>query len=645
MTGQRLPAQKHCDMDEKIFREVTEGLPLIVWVHGPSGEQELVNQTFCEFFGVTREEMQGGRWQMLMHPDDGEAYLSRFRECVRDRSPFTAEVRVKRADGEWRWIESWGKPRFASNGDFRGFIGTSADITDRKEAEVALRESEERLELALVAGRNGTWDWDMAQDKATVSDSYLDLYGYPHDHEVTYDSWLAAVHPEDQDRVRRYAEKFFQSGREWRLDYRIVHPELGTRWMEAVGRVHRDAGGRPVRFVGVQSDATERKKAEIALREADRRKDEFLAVLGHELRNPLASLSTGVELLEQARITPGLIESVQPMMRRQVDHLSRLVDDLLDLSRITRGHVELQRAPLDLREAIHTAVEQCGPLIDARHHKIDVELGGSPLRIDGDFQRLTQVFGNFFSNAAKYSDPRGQITVRASREGDVALVHIADKGFGIPKEQLKKVFQMFHQVPEHRSLVGGGGLGIGLALTLQLVELHGGSIDVRSEGLGHGSEFVVRLPLVSANDYEVRACSSEEPANQSYRRVLVVDDNVDAADMLCMRLQLEGHDVQSVYDGPSALEMMDSFAPEVVLLDLGLPRMDGFEVLHRIRAMKNGKDMLVVALTGWGQDEDRQRTMEAGFDEHLTKPVDPARLCALLAAESSQNKPSAAVKR
>jgi CheY-like chemotaxis protein len=322
-------------------------------------------------------------------------------------------------------------------------------------------------------------------------------------------------------------------------------------------------------------------------------------------------------------------------MRRQIDHLTRLVNDLLDVSRISRGHAELQRAGLDLRESIEDAVEQSRPLIAARGHTLTVELGETPLRTDGDFQRLTQVFGNLLSNAAKYSQPGGEITVRAVQEDDVALVFVKDKGFGIPTARVKEVFEMFSQVPEHRSMVGGGGLGIGLALCRQLVGLHGGSIEARSEGLGLGSEFIVRLPLDAAAGAEGETPADARAKDVPRRRVLVVDDNADAAATLRMMLEVQGHDACAAYTGPAALEALEQFDAEVVLLDLGMPQMDGFEVARRIRATPRGGEILLVALTGWGQPEDRRRTAEAGFDEHLTKPVDAARLAAMLASDGS----------
>ncbi|HEU4619805.1 MAG TPA: ATP-binding protein [Gammaproteobacteria bacterium] len=401
-------------------------------------------------------------------------------------------------------------------------------------------------------------------------------------------------------------------------------PVVG-RWVDV--SLYPEAGGGLSCYF---RDLTDRKTAEDALREADRRKDEFLAVLGHELRNPLAPLRAGLELMRSAADRPELAKHVQVMMERQLGHLVHLVDDLLDLSRITRGDIDLVRAPLDLRAVIDAAVELAAPIVAERGHRLILEHREAALPVYGDFQRLTQVVANLLSNAAKYMEPGGTIEVRAEAcEADVS-VSVKDNGFGIPPDRLEDIFTMFSQVPEHRARIGGGGLGIGLALARQLVALHGGTLTAASEGLGHGSEFVLRLPrsrtvgAASRSAAPPRAAAAARGAPS--RRVLVVDDNVDAAESLKMVLELKGHDVHTVYDGAAALAAVERLRPECVLLDIGLPQLDGYEVARRIRAMPNGGRIRLFALTGWGQDEDKHRAREAGFDEHLTKPVDSSLL-------------------
>jgi signal transduction histidine kinase/ActR/RegA family two-component response regulator len=372
----------------------------------------------------------------------------------------------------------------------------------------------------------------------------------------------------------------------------------------------------------------ERARAEEALRAADARKDEFLAVLGHELRNPLGPLSTGLELLHTSDQRE-LVSTVSAMMQRQLSHLVRLVDDLLDLSRISRGTISLQRASLDLNGVVDEAVEFSKPQIAERGHELLVHHSEAPLRVDGDFQRLTQVLVNLVTNAAKYMEPGGRIWLSiAARDGE-GIVRVRDAGYGIPPERLESVFDMFSQIPEHRAKIGGGGLGIGLALCRKIAALHGGALDASSEGFGRGSEFVLRLPLGTSAKEPEPAPRPAPPASPA-RRVLVVDDNVDAARALCMLLEVRGHDARLAYSAESALETAQRHMPDVVLLDIGLPGMDGYEVARRIRALPNGDDVLLVAVTGWGQEEDRLRSRQAGFDEHLTKPVDSEQLLMLI---------------
>jgi PAS domain S-box-containing protein len=377
-------------------------------------------------------------------------------------------------------------------------------------------------------------------------------------------------------------------------------------------------------------DVTQRKQAEEALREADRRKDEFLAVLGHELRNPLAPLRSGVELLGLARDRPELLEGIRVMMQRQLGHLVHLVDDLLDVSRITRGDIQLQQVVVDLQTIVAAAVELTRPLIDERGHRLSVDAPAEPIHVRGDIERLTQVVGNLLSNAAKYTHPGGTIEVRAASSEGRALVRVRDTGYGIPRDQLEQVFEMFTQVPEHRTHLGGGGLGIGLALSRRLAELHGGTLQANSEGLGKGSEFSLHLPLAEApaaqQTHVARPASAPSP-----RRVLLVDDNADAADSLRLVLDLQGHATEVAYDSASALLAVERFGPECVLLDIGLPVIDGYETARRIRALPGGGGIRLIALTGWGQLEDKERALAAGFDAHLTKPVDSAALTALLA--------------
>jgi PAS domain S-box-containing protein len=374
--------------------------------------------------------------------------------------------------------------------------------------------------------------------------------------------------------------------------------------------------------------AMERVRAEEALKQADRHKDEFLATLAHELRNPLAPISNAVHLLRRPdgrRVTDRMIEIVE----RQVRQIVKLVDDLMEISRITSGKIELDRQTVDLAEAVRDAIENSRPLLERARHHLALELPPRPLRLEADGVRLTQILTNLLNNAAKYTDPGGHIVLTAAREGGMAAIRVRDDGRGIAADQLAKVFEMFAQVRDP-ALRSGEGLGIGLALVRKLVEMHGGTVEAHSAGLGQGSEFVVRLPLVPDDKDALQSDAADGRGALHALRILVVDDNRDAADTLALLLESHGAKVEAVYDGETALAALVHFQADAVLLDLGMPGMDGLEVARRIRLDARLAGLRLLALTGWGQEADRTRTREAGFDQHLTKPVDFAALEAWL---------------
>jgi PAS domain S-box-containing protein len=376
--------------------------------------------------------------------------------------------------------------------------------------------------------------------------------------------------------------------------------------------------------------AFERLRLLNALRESDRRKDEFLATLAHELRNPLAPIRNAVQVLNikgsqvpEARWSREIIE-------RQVAHLTRLIDDLLEISRITRNELDLRKRRVTLDEVIAGAVEATRPLIAASGHDLTVSLPPAPVYLDGDLVRLSQAFLNLLNNAAKYTEPNGRIWLRAEREGDTAVVRVQDTGVGVSPDKLPLLFEMFYQVDRSHER-SKGGLGIGLALVRRLIEAHGGTVEARSAGVGRGSEFIVRLPVLTDQPAEPSADTAvERPVSAESARILVVDDNRDSADSLTAFLRLTGNDVYSAYDGVEAIEAAERHRPDVVLLDIGMPGMNGEEACRRIRSEPWGADMMLIALTGWGQEEDRRRTAAAGFDAHLVKPIDPADVMALL---------------
>ena len=377
-------------------------------------------------------------------------------------------------------------------------------------------------------------------------------------------------------------------------------------------------------------DITEQKHAEDSLREADRHKDEFLATLAHELRNPLAPIRNGLHLMQSPQVDPNTAGSILGMMDRQLTQLVRLVDDLLDVSRISQGKLELCNEVVDLAEVINSAVEASQPLIDQMGHELSIRLPEESIQLDGDLTRLSQVFLNLLSNAAKYSEPGGRIQVTAKRQDGDVVVTVKDTGIGMPPEMLSRIFDMFAQVAgaSNRSQ---GGLGIGLTLVRKLVGMHGGSVTAVSDGLGHGSEFVVRLPAISSEQKRPSVPADREQEPIPPRRILVVDDNRDSATSLSMLLKVAGNHTFTAFNGHEALKAVSECCPDVVLLDIGLPDLDGYEVARQMRDQPWEKEPVLVALTGWGQDADREKSKHAGFDAHMVKPVNYQALLKLLA--------------
>jgi PAS domain S-box-containing protein len=401
---------------------------------------------------------------------------------------------------------------------------------------------------------------------------------------------------------------------------------IATHWI-----LYRDTQGRPIGVAEVHNDISDLRRAEESVRAADRRKDEFLAMLAHELRNPLAPIRTGLELMRMAGDDPDTLEKTRSIMERQTQQLARLVDDLLDVSRIARGKLEFRRRTVKLSDVAQSAVEASRPFIDEAGHELILEVPEQTLYVDADPNRLAQVVSNLLNNAAKYTPKGGQIRLAIERQGSDALLTITDTGIGIPADMQVRIFEIFAQI-EHRIEQEHAGLGIGLALAKALVEMHGGRIEVSSEGENRGSTFRVRLPiLVERPPVEVQPVAPGPPGPTLDRRVLVVDDNQAAADMLSMMVRKLGNEVRIARDGREATRVASDFRPQVVLMDLGMPVMNGFEAAHYIREQPWGKDILLIALTGWGQEEDKQRAKEAGFDYHLVKPAEPADLRRLLA--------------
>ena len=391
---------------------------------------------------------------------------------------------------------------------------------------------------------------------------------------------------------------------------------------------------KPDGWVGVVIDIDTQKRSEEALRVTDRRKDTFLAVLAHELRNPLAPLRNSLEILKRSDLSSQLNQTARLTMERQLSHMVRLVDDLLDLSRINSDKLELQRQPVALSEVVSQAVETVRPLIANAGHEFVIELPPEPMLLNADTVRLSQAFANLLNNACKYTDPGGRISLTAAREDGQVIVAVRDNGVGIPADLSPKIFEMFTQADQSIERQHGG-LGIGLALVKRLVEMHEGEVSANTNPTGQGSEFRVRLPLIKTASEETRVKTESIATPQATMRILVVDDNHDSAETLSLLLQMLGNDVSVAHDGEEALRMALELRPDVILLDIGLPKLNGYDVARRIRQEPWGATPLLVAITGWGQTEDMELSHEAGFDRHVVKPVDPDALLALIQKRAS----------
>jgi PAS domain S-box-containing protein len=521
--------------------------------------------------------------------------------------------------------------RFKPPGPVRVVVAHE-DVTKRKLAEAALRESEEKYRFLVNTVPALVWSCRPDGTTDFHNDRWFDYTGLSPNAQ-TEEDLRRVCHPDDLPGAMEEWARSVRTGEPYRAEYRLRRAGDGEyRWWLAEAMPMRDRDGRIVRWFGTCTDIHDRRAAEDALKEADRRKDEFLATLAHELRNPLAPVRNAVQVLRLKGPDDPQLRWVRDVIDRQVEHLTRLIDDLLDVSRITRNKLELRMRRVGLAEVITGAVESSRPAVEQCGHELTIALPPQPIYLNADLVRLAQVFQNLLTNAAKYTERGGRIWLTAEREGSDVVVRVRDTGVGIPPEKLPRLFEMFFQVD--RTLERSqGGLGIGLSLVRRLVELHGGTVEARSEGVGRGSEFTVRLPILVE---QPSPRPPREPAGDGgtmvpARRILIVDDNRDSADSLAMLLELTGHEVHTAYDGAEGVETAERVRPEVVLLDIGMPKLNGYDACRRIRDQACGKDTLLIAMTGWGQDEDRRRTEEAGFDAHLVKPVDPEALMKLLA--------------
>jgi len=485
----------------------------------------------------------------------------------------------------------------------------------RARTEVALRQSEERFRCVANATPSILWSASADGELTWLSDRWLEYTGLPV--RVDRDSRNAAIHPADRH-LAADAWARAHAGADFDVELRLRRRDGAYRWFLVRAKAMRGDDGAATVWYAATTDIHDHKQAEVALRDVDRRKDEFLATLAHELRNPLAPLRNAVSI----RKLTGSDDPLQEMMERQLGLLVRLIDDLLDVARISRGKLTLKPEPTTLQDILHAAIETASPVLEAGAHPLQVALPELDLPMLADGERLSQVFSNLLSNAAKYSDTGRPIEIVANRDGRMVSVCVHDRGIGLTDQQTRDIFELFAQVDTSIERARGG-LGIGLTLVKQLVEMHGGVIAVESPGLEQGSTFRVTLPLRDAPVLPSPApVAPSRNTPVGARRILVLDDNRDAADTLAMMLELLGHDVRRLYDPQEAVAEVDRFNPDLVFLDIGMPNLSGYELARRLRAQPGGADRVLVAVTGWGQPDDRRRTAEAGFDHHLVKPPD-----------------------
>ncbi len=633
MTDRKV-AELQLKESEARFRQIADTMPQIVWVTRPDGYHEYYNQRWYDFIGCTPEECEGDGWNAPLHPDDRQRAMARWNHSLQTGEPYEIEYRFRSKSGEYRWFLGRALPVRDLNGSIVRWFGTCTDIEEFK------RIDGERQKFVSLAENSSDFIgiFDLKGIPSYINRAGLAQVGLS---SLEYAKQIPArefFFPEDQPKIlTEFLPRVLERG-QGNIEIRFRHFKSGNAiWMLYSAFPLTDGDGHHTGLATVSRNISERRQLEDNLRqlaadlsETNRRKDEFLATLAHELRNPLAPLRNGLQIIKLAGNTGQTLEAARSMMERQLGQMVRLVDDLLDVSRITRGKVELRLERLDLRTVIQRAIETAQPWIENHQHKLTVSLPDRPVCVDADPTRLAQVFSNLLNNAAKYTSEGGNIDLQVTILGDHVRVDVKDNGMGIPPAMLSKVFDLFTQID--RTLERSqGGLGIGLTLVQRLVELHGGNVKANSEGYGKGSQFSVTLPCVHQDEPLSATGQSSVQSALSRRRVLVVDDNEDAAKSLAMLLGIMGNEVEVVHDGQKAVDTAASFAPDIILMDIGMPRLNGYEACMAIRKLPNGNKPVIVACTGWGQEEDRLRSRDSGFNFHLVKPIDPTSLEKLLA--------------
>jgi len=587
--------------------------------------------------GYTAEEAIGQHLELLYTEEDRARHHAYENLRVAAAEGFFKEETWRRKkDGSRFWARINLTALKDHSGRLLGFSKITLDLTDHKLLEGCVREREQ-VRRVLRAANAGSWTWNPESGTVDVCENFQRLLGHPGgDTSLSLSEWLSFFHQDDREPVLGSLRDERHESLSSQVRLRNTQGEY--QWFFLHADWYRELDTEPWKLGGVNVDIDTVKRAEEQarqavqkLREADVRKDEFLAMLAHELRNPLAPIRVAAEVLRRSNVEDERVRKASDVVARQCDHLTSLVDDLLDVSRVTRGLIELQMKPVRIRRVINDAIEQSGPALQARRHHLAIENASDSPLVRADEKRLVQALTNLLNNAAKYTPPEGHISVKTVVEGNTACISVQDDGIGIEPEMTERVFDLFAQA-ERTPDRSSGGLGLGLALVKTLTELHGGSVACRSEGLGKGSTFTLRLPLMQgASDDQPRVIAQGAgPGGRKQLRIVVVDDNKDAAQTLSMLLEGEGYQVWTEFDARDALERAAARNADVYLLDIGLPEIDGLELARRLKSSSQPNPPVLVAVTGYGQQNDRTETRAAGFSHHLVKPVVPSELLAIL---------------
>lgn len=653
--AERMRVESALRASEQRFARFMQYLPGLAWIKDTSGRYIYVNEAAQNAFGKRREEILGRTDTALFPPVTAAQFQDNDRRALSGGEGIQTIEYLEHTDGQTHASVVNKFPIPDADGKVTAVGGVAFDITKLLTTEAALRESEIRFRQLVENIDDVFWVFDPVADRLLyLSDAYERVWGRTCQSAlVRPKSMLEAVHPEDRARAST-ALSAQAEGKLTNETYRIIRPDSEVRWIWDRGYPVRDSAGAVYRVCGIAEDVTERRAIEEKLRQraddlalVDNRKDAFLAILSHELRNPLAPLKNAVEILKRSEQNGSRLSDLRDTMERQVSTLTRLTDELLDISRVNRGKILLKKELIDPCTALKNSVETSMPLIEKLGHTLSIDLPADDIRLNADRVRFEQIVTNLLNNAAKYTPDGGALRLSAKREGQQLVVTVADNGIGFRPDALSKIFEPFQQ-GERVTERSQEGLGIGLALVKGLVELHGGTISARSAGTGRGSEFELRLPLASDAERGETPSAPRSARIQTHEhtgaRILIVDDNREAARTLGLLLQMEGYEVRCIYDGETGVAIAGDFTPHAVLLDLGMPYPDGYEVARRIRNLENCSSTLLIAMTGYGRSDDFRRTKEAGFDAHLVKPVSVRAIVDVLSRSKLSDDSTAAPK-